>query len=62
MAIKSYLVELTTELPLVLDTTKVNNEIQAVIDHTQTYLDENNLSENHKFNIKIVGVQTETTY
>jgi len=62
MAIKSYLVELTTEYPLVLDTKRVNDEIQAVIDHTQKYLDDTNLSENHKFKVKIVGVKTETNY
>lgn len=60
MAIKSYLVELTTEYPIVLDTSKVNDEIKAVMDSTQKYLDESNLSENHTFNVKIVGVKTET--
>lgn len=61
MAIKSYVVELTTELPLMLDTSNVHDEIQAVMDKTQEYLDDNNLSDNHRFHVKIVGVQTETT-
>jgi hypothetical protein len=61
MAIKSYLVELVTELPVTIDTSTTHDELSTVMDKTQQYLDDTKLSEDRKFHIKIVGVKTETT-
>lgn len=61
MAIKSYSVELSTELPIVIDTSTTHDELSTVVEKTQQYLDDTGLSENRKFFIKIVGVKTETT-
>lgn len=58
MAIKSYLLELTTELPITIDTTTTHDELSTVMDKTQQYLDEAQLSD-HKFQVKIVAVKTE---
>jgi PII-like signaling protein len=61
MAIKSYSVELSTELPIVIDTATTHDELSTVVEKTQQYLDDTGLSEDRKFFIKIVGVKTETT-
>jgi hypothetical protein len=61
MAIKSYSVELSTELPIVIDTSTTHDELSTVVEKTQQYLDDTGLSEDRKFFIKIVGVKTETT-
>jgi hypothetical protein len=57
MAIKSYLIELTTEIPVVIDdkeVTATKNLYQMVMDKTQEVMDNYDLN-NSKYKVKVIG-------